>query len=148
MRRSATLAEESSESSEKDTSEEEPKPKKKKESVGEREKRGRKIAMKALKIGAPDPWSGKAVYDKLERWVDKVNEWQRNHELSEYGVITAMGFLLMGSAKEWFKNYVRDEERELEELNSALFQEMFLGTSCFLRLARLHDDAVRVQQGD
>jgi hypothetical protein len=129
VRRSMTLEGDSPESSEKDTeTEEEPVVKKKrKENVKDREARERKAAIKALAIGKPTPWNGKPTYDKFDRWVDQVDEWRRNHNLSEFAVIATMGFLLDGTAKEWFNAMIRDREREwtLEELNSALFADMF-----------------------
>lgn len=101
--------------------------KKRKQSVEERRARERKAASKALAIGKPIPWNGKPVYDTFDRWVDQVDEWRRNHNLSEFAVIATMGFLLDGAAKDWYNAAVRDGEHEwmLEELTSALFTDMF-----------------------
>jgi hypothetical protein len=90
-------------------------------------RRGRRRAMRALKVEKPTPWDGAPVYNKFDKWVDQVDEWQRQHELTDYAVIATMGFLLTDDAKDWFKSNVRDREQEwtLQELNSALFDEMF-----------------------
>jgi hypothetical protein len=63
----------------------------------------------------------------FDKWVDQVDEWKRQHELTEYTVIATMGFLLTDDAKDWFKTHVRDKESQwtLKELNSALFDEQF-----------------------
>jgi hypothetical protein len=71
-----------------------------KQSVEERWARERKEVIMALAIRKPTPWNGEPVYHRFGRWADQVDEWRRNHDVSEFAVIATMGFLLGGATKD------------------------------------------------
>ncbi|PVF94986.1 hypothetical protein CPB86DRAFT_712047, partial [Serendipita vermifera] len=83
--------------------------------------------MKALSVGKPSIYKGEADYDRLEAWLEEVENWRYMHGLTEFATMTVMMVLVSDKAREWYKKCVRSEEAKwtLEEVGASILEELF-----------------------
>jgi len=94
-------------------------------------------------------YSGAAIYDTFEAWINEVNDWRTINGPSELATVTAVGLLVTLDARDWYKLNVRGKERDwtlkrisLEPFDEVLPPNYYMPASCVRHLKTRDRDRI------